>query len=480
MRTNGWQKVFKFTLVQHIKTKSFIVGNIITCVIVAALCVLTNVLPAVMGDKDSGLGGIVGNDENSLENFDAVYIYDDSKILAEDDTAELEALIPEKITVSQKSLEELVKELETSENVRAAVQITAALGEDNTVVGYNVKSYYSSAAKGETVDMLNSIIEELINRRVLLNVGVAPEDYASTQVTISTSRIEAGSKEWNFIQSAMNYFVPIVVSLLLFILIFSYGQIVAQSIATEKTSRVMELLLTSVRPLAVVIGKVLAMCIVSFGQFMLIGIVGSVSFLLSSPFGWLGDAIKIANDPEIQQAIQNASQEFGGIQTSEMQIAEAVNDLAAGFSPLNILLIIVIFLLGFMLFSLIAALVGASVSRMEDLQQAMGPYSILGVLGMYLAYFPVIFNIDSLDTGAATTNPVQIFSYFFPLSSPFALPSAIMLGTLNTWQSILGVVVLAAAVVLVAVIVSKVYEAIILHNGNRIKFGDILKMAVRK
>ncbi len=478
MKTNGWQKVFKFTLIQHIKTKSFIVGNIITCFVVALICVLTNVLPAVLGD-DNGIDSIIGdNNENPLAEFDAVYVYDDSEILAEDDIAQLEALMH--VSVPEKSVDELVKELETSEETSAAVQITAALGEDDTVIGYDIKTYYTSTADGGEIDTLNGLLSELINRRVLLNAGVSPEKYESTQISITTSRVEAGAKEWNFIQSAMNYFVPIVVSLVLFLLIFSYGNAVAQSIATEKTSRVMELLLTSVRPLAVVIGKVMAMCIVSFGQFILIGVVGFASFLISAPFGWMGEAMKIANDPEIQQALQNAAQGLGGVQTSEMQIAEAMNDLAAGFSPLNIILIIIIFLLGFMFFSLVAALVGASVSRMEDLQQAMGPYSILGVLGMYLAYFPVIFNVDSLDTGAATTNPVQIFSYYFPVSSPFALPSAIMLGTLDTAQSIIAVAVLAAAVVLVAVIVSKVYEAIILHNGNRIKFGDILKMAARK
>ena len=110
----------------------------------------------------------------------------------------------------------------------------------------------------------------------------------------------------------------------------------------------------------------------------------------------------------------------------------------------------------------------------------MSPYSIIGVLGMYLAYFPVIFNADSLQNGDASTNPVQIFSYFFPVSSPFALPSAVMLGTIEPWKIFLSIAVLAAFVVLIAVIVGKVYEAIILHNGNRIKFGDILKMAVRK
>ena len=468
MRTKGWQKVFSFTLIQHIKTKSFIIGTIIVAVIIAAICVLTNILPVLIGNEEKGSVSN-GETENSLADFDAVYIYDDAGILAADDTAQLESAMS--VAAPEKSYEELVKELETSENVRAAVRITSAFGEDNAVIGYDVRTYYTSAAGGDAVDTLNAALSEMINRRVLLNAGVAPENYASTQVSISTSRIEAGSKELNFIQSALNYFVPIVVSLVLFMLIFSYGGTVAQSIATEKTSRVMELLLTSVRPLAVVIGKVLAMGVVSFGQFTIMGIVGFASFVISAPFGMLGKAMDIAKDPAVQEALANAAQGAGGVQTSEMEIAAAVNDLLAGFSPLNILLIIVIFLLGFVFFS---------ISRMEDLQQAMMPYSLTGVLGMYLAYMPVFGNIDSLDTGMVTTNPVQIFSYFFPVSSPFALPSAIMLGTLELWQSVVAVAVLAAAVILVAVIVSKVYEAIILHNGNRIKFGDILKMAVRK
>lgn len=478
MRTKGWQKVFSFTLIQYIKTKSFIVGTIIVAVIISAICVLTNILPVLISDEeDKGISG----GENTLMDFDAVYIYDDAHILTADDTAQLESAMSGKLAVSEKTFDELVEEFKTSENIRAAARITSAAGEDNSVIGYDIKAYYTPETDGKTVDLLNGTIGELINRRVLLNAGVAPENYASTQVSISQSRIEAGSKESNFIQSALNYFVPIVVSMVLFILIFSYGSTVAQSIATEKTSRVMELLLTSVRPLAVVIGKVLAMGVVSFGQFAIMGIVGFLSFAISAPFGMLGRAMDIANDPAVKEALANAAQNSAGESaTEEMEIATAVNDLLAGFSPLNILLIIVIFLLGFVFFSLIAALVGASISRMEDLQQAMMPYSLSGVLGMYLAYMPVIGNIDSLDTGMATTNPVQIFSYFFPLSSPFALPSAIMLGTLNMWQSLLAVAILAAATVLVAIVVSKVYEAIILHNGNRIKFGDILKMAVRK
>ena len=346
-----------------------------------------------------------------------------------------------------------------------------------------MRSYYSANAKG-SADMTGGTVSELINRRILLNAGVDPEKYEDTRISVTTSKTEAGGKNLNTIQGMVNYALPLVISLMLFMLIFTYGSIVAQSIATEKTSRVMELLLTSVRPLAVVIGKVLAMGLVSFLQFALIILVGMASFTLSNPFGWIGNAMDLLIDPEMQAALSQMTS--GGsvgavnVSTSELEMAQAVSDLTSVFTPVNIILIIVIFILGFLFFSLIAALIGASVSRMEDLQAAMSPYSVIGVFGMYLAYFPVIFNVENLESGDAAVNPVQLFSYFFPVSSPFALPSAVLLGTLRPWEIALSVCLLAVFVALIAVVVGKVYEAIILHNGNRIKLSDILKMAVRR
>ena len=184
---------------------------------------------------------------------------------------------------------------------------------------------------------------------------------------------------------------------------------------------------------------------------------------------------EIERFPEFISAAANA-----GVSLEDIEMAKAMNDIFKNFTPLNIILVFVIFILGFLFFALISALVGASVSRMEDLAAAMQPFSIMCVLGMYLAYFPVIFNAENLADGVNELNPVQVFSYYFPLSSPFALPGAILLGNFNAIQSIIAVVVLAACVVLIAIVVSKVYEAIILHNGNRIKFGDIIKMATRK
>ena len=488
MKTKGWQKVFSFTFVQYVKSKSFIVSTIIICVIVAAVCVLTNVLPNVMMGVHIGddIGGGDKPAQNSFLTDGTVYLFDDAGILAEDDRAALSELFGERYSEPEQSLEDTVAELKASEDVGAAVRITAHTDEDGNVTDYEVRSFYSTAAKG-SVDTLGSIMSELVNRRVMLNAGVAPEKYADTKISVYTSKTEAGSKSLNELQSMVNYVLPVVISLVLFMLIFAYGQIVAQSIATEKTSRVMELLLTSVRPLAVVIGKVLAMGVVSFLQFFLIIVVAWIGFAASAPFGWMSRAMELLKDPEIQSALSQMGQSGGiggvsvaGVSSSELDIAQTLGEVTKMITPVNIAAVVITFLLGFLVFALIAALVGASISRMEDLQAAMGPYSFIGVIGIYLAYFPVIFNMDALQSGEAATNPVQMFSYFFPISSPFALPSAILLGTLEMWQIFVAIGVLTLSVVLIAVIVGKVYEAIILHNGNRIKFGDILKMAARK
>ena len=488
MRTKGWRSVFSFTFIQYVKTKSFIIGSIVICVIVSAICVLTNVLPGLVNediaDATEIIGNVGGNSDNETDPFlesGALYLFDEAGVLAEEDKSKLAELFPERFSEPSGGISDFTDELKSSEKQEIAVHVTSQTDKDGNITGYELRSYYTTAAK-DSADLVGNIMTELVNRRILLNAGVAPEKYAYTQVSIFATKTEAGGKSLNELQGLVNYALPLVVSLVLFMLIYTYGSIVANSIATEKTSRVMELLLTSVRPLAVVIGKVLAMALVSFLQFALIIVVGWASFAVSAPFGWLGKAAELMKDPEIQNALSQAAQDAlpTGVSTSEFEIAQAMNDLQSVFTPFNIVMIIIIFLLGFLFYSLIAALVGASISRMEDLQAAMSPYAIVGILGMYLSYFPVMFNIDSLANGEQAINPVQMFSYYFPISSPFALPSAVLLGSFGTGQIIAAVAILAAFVVLIAIVVSKVYEAIVLHNGNRIKLADMLKIAVRK
>lgn len=458
----GWKKVFGFTFTQQVHSKSFIVGTVVVCIIVMLLVGGVNIIPKLAGAGELLTGNISSDETIDLS---AVYLIDDSGTLTADDAAVLEQS-GVKLSETDKSAAELIDALSQADAGKALVTVTADQS-DGEVLGYAVKTYYSPDTDSGSVDTLSGLVSGLVTYRNMMNAGVSPENYAATQRYVTASKIQAGADEWNVFETMINYVVPMVISLVLFILIFAYGQMVAQSIATEKTSRVMELLLTSVRPLAIVIGKVLAMGLVSLLQFMLIGAVGGISFAVTAPFGIGGDLIKIMQNTELQVG-ENAA------------IAEAVNGSFGSLSPLTFILIFVIFVLGFLLFALIAALVGASVSRMEDLAQAMQPYSLLGVLGFYLAYFPSIMTMDSLDTGAASDNAMQTFACFFPVSSPFALPSALLLGNLSLPEVLSAVLILAASVVLVAVIVARVYELIILHSGSRLKFMDIIRLAGKK
>ena len=475
MRTKGWQKVFAFTFKQYVKTKSFIVSTIIMAILVAAMFALVNILPVALSDKNGGEG-----DSSSVKDvfdFEKVYIVDETGIVTDENIAELVAN-GIKAERTDKSADDAVAQVAKTEGVQAAVVFSAEKNTNGDIISYTERTFYSPNGS-KTASALSSTMTEFFRMCNVKRLGIDPDAYAQSQITINTRTVEAGQEELNVIAGMLHYIIPIVVSLMLFMLIFVYGNTIAQSIAIEKTSRVMELLLTSVRPLAVVIGKVLAMGLVSLAQFVLIIAVGAGSMAISAPFGIMGQIAPLLSDSELLAGgMANAA--AAGVDISQFSIAQAVGSILEKFTPVNIILIVLTFIIGFLFFALLAALVGASVSRMEDLQAAMQPYSFVGLVGFFLAYYPIIFNAESLADGSAGTNSVQIFSYYFPISSPFSLPSAVILGQLDTLQSAIAVAILAVFTVLVAVLVSKVYEAIILHNGSRLKMGDILKMAKNK
>ncbi len=482
MKTRGWQKIFSFTFVQYVKSKAFIVSSIIICVLVAAVCVMTNILPNVLNDGSDVSDGEITETDDFYKNGELM-LFDNSEILTEDDKTVLSDMFGERYSEPKTPLEDTVKELENTEDGKLAVGISP-IKDDGKLIGYEVHGYYSESAESAAGEM-NAVISEMINRRVLLNAGVAPEKYEETQLFINAVTTQAGGTRVGELQGLVNYALPMLISIMLFFLIFTYGSIVAQSVAVEKTSRVIELLLTSVRPLAIVIGKVLAMCAVSFAQFFLILGVGAGSFALSAPFGWISRAQELLENPDVQSALSQVGQSGftgagAGVSASDLEMAQVMNIFNEMITPVNIICVIILFIMGFLFYSLIAALVGASISRMEDLQAAMSPYSVIGIIGLYLSYCPLMFNADKLMSGELTVNSVQLFSYYCPLSAPFSLPSAVMLGTLSPVNIAVAMLVLAAFVVLIAILVSKVYEAIILHNGNRIKPADIIKMAVRR
>ena len=443
--TYGWKSVFAFTFRQTAKSKAFKVSSVIIIVLVFAIALLAGVLPALIGSRSTSDDGDITGDGEAL--VGTVYFADTTGITTGKDYEGFLSGLGVKINDADiQSLTERVK----GENKSLLIVIR------ENKIGYDI---YASRPDDESVssgtaNSFGETFKSVFDSVRLSRAGLTDEQIAAANKTVSIYQSVAGEPTENDFGFVVKMVLPMLSSIVLFMLIFIYGQMVAQSIAQEKTSKVMELLLTSVRPLAIIIGKILAMGSLALIQFMMIIVSGVLGIVVSTP---------------LSSSIIGSSEETGAVTN---QLMNEVGNALGGFSPVVILLIIVVFIVGFIFFALIAGLIGATVSRMEDLNAAMQPMSIIGVLGFYLAYFP--------STMGGEANTMALVSYYLPISSPFSIPSALLTGAIDIPQALLAVLVLCVFVVLMALLVARVYEQIILHTGNRLKLGDILGLVKSK
>lgn len=456
MKTKGWKSIFGFTFLQQIKTKSFIISTAIIATIIALIAATVNILPAVLLEDE--LTKIEDTLEGDTEAFtiDKLYIADESGLNANFGVTTISfGITPESIDPS--AVEAKIEELaDTTEN--------AMLAHITMNDGYlAVDAYYSGINSTISSNDCSSVLTMLANQldmQYLASIGMNAEQMSTVMAGVSTSLLQAGDEPVSIVDELVNMLVPMIASLILFIFIFSYSQMVAQSIAIEKSSRIMEYLLTSVSPLSIIIGKVLAMCSVSLMQFLIFVAAGGLGFVVSMPFGIFA---------KIDDIVSAVSETGVG-----MEAQSVVNDIMSAFSAVNLgtlVIIIITFILGFLVYALIAGLAGASISKMEDLAAAIQPMSIIGVLGFYLAYMPQIGNMEG------ESNIISVIARYIPISSPFCLPSAYMLGQMTLAEVIIALAILLVCVIILALIVAKVYEHIILHTGDRLKLKDMLKMS---
>ena len=453
MKTKGWKEVFAFTFTQQVKTKSFIIGTIIISLLVALMAFMADFLPAVLlADKlDEANSSDAGAD--SFIKISDVYINNNTDV--DIGISELSQVIGANVyEIASGDVEAKINEIKDSSDKI----VVSKISKDEK--GFTIDSVYSGGENGVSssdCNMLNNVLSSQLKAKFLLSKGMTVEDIAAATADIMTTAAKAGEEPESMIVTMVKSFVPMISSIVLFIFIFSYSQLVAQAIAIEKSSRIVEYLLTSIKPLALIVGKVLAMCCVSLLQFLIIIASGAAGFVASLPFGIFTKA--------------GAMTEAAKASAAGAEVTGVLDDRQKAFSTVNpsiIIVMIVTFILGFLLFSGLAGLAGSSVSKMEDLAPAMQPISIIGVLGFYLAYFPQV-------TGEENT--LSVLARYIPISSPFVLPSDYMLGKISFIETIIAILVLAVFDVLVVMLVAKVYEHIILHTGNRLKIGDMLKMS---
>ncbi len=445
MNAYGWRSIFKFTLVQQVKTKSFIISSILISVLILAMVILINVLPGLLAPapgtvEDTPLAG----------QTKTVYFADASGITASSDYQKLfeDAGLTFIGSDGSDKAEEYTNTVRNGSN-SVFVLLTY---DENT--GYSIKSMrpLDGSVSPDDANVIASTASSAFSELRLEKLGLSEDKIPSAIAPVTIVNTIAGEEEMTFAQQMINSVLPMITSLILFIMIVLYGQLIAQSVAMEKTSKVIDTLLISTRPLAIIIGKILAIGALSLMQFIGFILVGVIGFAATLPLG-----------------LGLTSQALAGVD-GVGEFTEAFGKLFSQISPLTIIMILVIFILGFLFYALIAGLIGATVSHSEDVNSAMQPFAIFSVIGFYLAYFPSF-------TEDGSQGMLKTLSYYLPLSSPFSLPSGMLTGQLDILQTLIGVLILAAFNVIIALFVARVYEQLILHTGNRIKIGELFGLA---
>jgi len=459
MKVKGWAQVMKFTYIQTVKSKPFIIGCVVILVVLLLMMLGINYLPNLIMNEVKKDRTVTVTDENGNEieetaafDIDKVYILDKSG-LNPDFTFLKEAFVEYEI-IGQESYDEIEAKVADSEE-KAEVLTVIEKTEDDA---YSITmSRPKIGTSDEDCRPLLSALSSAVTEANLTAHGIDLETLKEASAPIATRITVNGEETRGELADIFASTSNMIVSLIMFLAIYVYAAQTGQAVATEKSSRVMELLLTSIKPLAVIVGKVLAMALVSLTSVVGIGAATAIMFAALAPTGSLGEIV-------------------GEVQPNSEEIEMVSNELGKAFGHINavdIVLIVIVFIMGFLFFSLISGLFGATVSKIEDLQTAMQPFALIGVLGFYLSYFPSIAGMS----GGEDAKAIIKVSYYVPISSPFALPGAILSGDITPLETVIALAVLAVCLVLFAMFVAKVYEHIILYSGSKLKIKDMIKMA---
>lgn len=304
---------------------------------------------------------------------------------------------------------------------------------------------------------INDMLETKVNSMKLKEAGINSETIKSLHINISASQETFKGKETSKFGSGLKLAFGAAAGYLLFMFIIIYGNMIMRSVIEEKTSRVIEVIISSVKPRVLLLGKIFGTTLAGITQF-LVWVV--LLFVL------MGVVVSVFNiDPT---AVQTPQQQMLA-QTTDGGFPQLMQSALIEFRSLPITNLIVMFILfftgGYLLYASLYASVGAAVDSETDTQQFMMPILMPLILAVYVGFFTVI------DNPHGTVS--QVFSYI-PFTSPVVMLMRIPFGV-PLWQQIISVVILFATFVGMVWFAAKIYRVGILMYGKKPTYKEIFK-----
>ena len=396
--------VIKFTMKDMIKRRSFIISTIIFLVMIVIGFNVPKILKSIKGE-DTGDRLLIIDENNifegaleNLKNLDTGY----------------------EIEIASLTYDE-VKEKIQSEEFESAIVVEKQ--KENIKIKYIVKD----------ATMLEEVPEDIIStiNTLYTNLQISKLGLTEEQLKSITPNFEFSLEQTEEEKVNGNIFAMMLLSIVLFYAIYFCASQVSSSITTEKTSKIIETLVTSTSPKTIVLGKTIG-----------IGIVGLLQMILL-----VGTALISAKT------------------FLEQGTLEQILDISA-ITPYLGIVTVIYFILGYFTYALLYALTGSTVSKPEDIQSANGPIAMLAVIGFYLSYFTMMNPTSEMNT----------FASLFPISAPFCMPFRIMMGLAKPIDVLISISILIVTILIIAKVAIKIYSNAILNYGTKMSFKDIIKV----
>lgn len=247
---------------------------------------------------------------------------------------------------------------------------------------------------------------------------------------------------------------------LLFMFIIIYGNMIMRSVIEEKTSRIIEVIISSVKPIKLLLGKIFGTSLAGLTQFAIWTIIGgALMFGVSAFFG-----VEMSQNPMAEQQ-QEMMQQMAGNSDMQNKVTEVVLEFWNMPIANLIIMFILFFIGGYLLYASLYAAIGAAVDNETDTQQFMMPIIMPLMLAIYVGFFTVIENPHGTVS--------QVFSYI-PLTSPVVMLMRIPFGV-PIWQQLVSVLILFITFYFTVIIAAKIYRVGILMYGKKPTYKELYK-----
>lgn len=406
--------ILKFELKNYFKNKIFIGITLFLVIVITAVMFFPRVKAVFTSESDSDSTG-----ERAV-----MLVKADSYESREYIASTFSAYFPEyDVRLTAEADAEIKTSVENGD-AECAFVMTAS---DSYIYYVNNLSIYDS----NTV-VANEALTDIYRMNAMISGGLSPEAAGavmSAQITGETVSLGKDQSE--------NFFYTYVMIFALYMVILLYGQMVATGVATEKSSRAMELLITSAKPTAMMFGKVIAACIAGLTQLIVV-FGSSIVFYKANESYW--------GDNPIIKSIFNM--------------------------PVELLIyMLIFFVLGFFIYAFLYGAIGSTASKLEDINTSVMPITFIFII----AFIVVMM---SMSSGSIDSTAMKICSYI-PFTSPMAMFTRIAMSTVPLYEIMISIAILAASVIGVGIVSAKIYRIGVVLYGTPPKPTAIIK-ALRK